>query len=133
MTKVLDDFIGLPYKPYGRGPDAYDCWGLVRDAYFHLYHRYLLPSFTTIDPMDKVGLSKAVDEVYLGGRFHIVDQPEPGAIVTAWSGGLCVHVGLMVEADGRLWILEAAERGVRIVPLHSFTRLYIKVVFYVEN
>lgn len=22
-------FIGLPYEPGGRGPDAYDCWGLA--------------------------------------------------------------------------------------------------------
>jgi cell wall-associated NlpC family hydrolase len=29
----FDDFVGLPWVDQGRGPDAFDCWGLVRAAF----------------------------------------------------------------------------------------------------
>ena len=32
MHRVAD-LIGAPFRDGGRGPDAYDCWGLVREVY----------------------------------------------------------------------------------------------------
>lgn len=29
-------FVGLPYAPGGRGPEAFDCWGLARLVYSEL-------------------------------------------------------------------------------------------------
>lgn len=29
----VTDLIGAPFRDGGRGPDAYDCWGLVREVY----------------------------------------------------------------------------------------------------
>ena len=29
---IIDDLIGLPYLKGGRGPDAYDCWGLCEEV-----------------------------------------------------------------------------------------------------
>lgn len=29
----LEEYIGLPFKQHGRGPEAYDCYGLVRLIY----------------------------------------------------------------------------------------------------
>ncbi len=33
MTSPFDPFVGLPYAERGRGPDAFDCWGLVVEVY----------------------------------------------------------------------------------------------------
>lgn len=33
---MYSDLIGKPFKDFGRGPDAYDCWGLAREV----FHRY---------------------------------------------------------------------------------------------
>ena len=29
MLLDIDDLLGVPYKVHGRGPDSYDCYGLV--------------------------------------------------------------------------------------------------------
>ena len=31
------DFVGLPFKPGGRGPEAYDCWGLAVLIYRQIF------------------------------------------------------------------------------------------------
>ena len=30
---MIEDYIGKPFVDGGRGPDEYDCWGLVKDFY----------------------------------------------------------------------------------------------------
>lgn len=30
---MINDLIGKPFVDHGRGPDGYDCWGLVREVY----------------------------------------------------------------------------------------------------
>lgn len=33
MIRVFDDLLGLPFADGGRGPDTFDCWGLVVEVY----------------------------------------------------------------------------------------------------
>ena len=48
-----------------------------------------------------------------------------------WRGLLCHHVGVVVEADGRLAVLETGSRiGPRWLRLDDFQRLYLDVRFY---
>lgn len=55
----------------------------------------------------------------------------PGAIAAAFRGQACVHVGLVVDVDGRQRVLETNPgSGVSLTPLRTFTDQYSKVIFY---
>ncbi|WP_316988794.1 hypothetical protein [Alcaligenes faecalis] len=90
----------------------------------------MLPSYSETDPDDKAGLTAAAGEVREQGGFKEV-QPRSGAIATGWRARLCVHVGLVVEADGRLWVLETdAGTGPTLTKINAFEARYTRVVFY---
>ncbi|MGO3868924.1 MAG: hypothetical protein ACTJH7_02505 [Alcaligenes sp.] len=127
---TIDDFLRTRYVPFGRKPPELDCWGLVRLARASLFGRAMLPSYSETDPDDKAGLTKAASEVRVQGGFVEV-QPRPGAIATGWRARLCVHVGIVVEADGRLWVLETdAGTGPTLTKINAFEARYTRVIFY---
>lgn len=37
----IDDLIGAPFRDGGRGPDAYDCWGLAKEIFTRAGYRNL--------------------------------------------------------------------------------------------
>lgn len=126
---MIDRFLNTTYKPRGRGPHEYDCWGLVRAVRHELFDKPLLPSFDSVDPLDKKMLTKCYRIVYNGGVFS--DDKKAGAIATAWWGKLCVHVGVLVEVDGRLWVLETDEpTGPVLTNVSRFESRYGKIVYY---
>lgn len=127
---TLDDLLKTRYRKYGRGPDEHDCWGLVRVARAEIFGRDWLPSYAEIDPQDKSGLTQAALTVRRRGHFAEVGI-QPGAIATAWRASLCVHVGIVVEADGRLWVLETDEgTGPMMIRPSVFEGRYTKVIYY---
>ncbi len=127
---TIDDFLRTRYVPFGRAVPGLDCWGLVRLARASLFGRPMLPSYSETDPGDKAGLTTAASEVREMGGFNEV-QSRPGAIATGWRARLCVHVGLVVEADGRLWVLETdTGTGPTLTKINAFEARYTRVVFY---
>ena len=56
-------YIGLPFQDGGRGPHAFDCWGLVRDVYAREL-AVALPSYGEISARDLVRVAHAMH----GGR-----------------------------------------------------------------
>lgn len=127
---TIDDFLRTRYVPFGRVAPELDCWGLARLARASLFGRALLPSHADIDPQDKAGLTAAAQAVREQGSFQEV-SPRPGAIAAAWRARLCVHVGIVVEADGRLWVLETdAATGPTLTRINIFETRYTRVIFY---
>lgn len=127
---TIDDFLRTRYVPFGRVAPELDCWGLVRLARVSLFGKPLLPSYSETDPLDKAGLTTAAGEVREQGGFAEV-APRPGAIATAWRARLCVHVGIVVEADGRLWVLETdSGTGPTLTRVNVFETRYTRVIFY---
>ncbi|HGE2088530.1 TPA: hypothetical protein ACGJXC_006840, partial [Pseudomonas aeruginosa] len=52
----------------------------------------------------------------------------------AYRGRLLDHVGLLVEVDGRLQVLEINPgSGMSLTPLKKFSDKYSKVVFYCDR
>lgn len=127
---TIDDFLRTRYVPFGRTVPELDCWGLVRLARASLFGRPMLPSYSETEPDDKAGLTMAASEVQEQGGFREV-PPSPGAIATGWRARLCVHVGLVVEADGRLWVLETdTGAGPTLTKINAFEARYTRVIFY---
>lgn len=127
---TIDDFLKTRYVKHGRIAPDLDCWGLVRLARVELFGRELLPSYDGINPSNKPELTKATLAVKDVGDFIDVGL-KLGSIATAWRGSRCQHVGLVVDIDGRLMILETDEGvGARLTSPALFERRYTKVIYY---
>jgi len=125
----VNHYLQTTYADDGRGPHAFNCWGLTRSARHTLFGKPLLPSYDDIDPDDKPALTDACKAVR-GTGFHEV-SPRPGAIATGWRGQCCVHIGLVVQSDGRLWVLETRRKvGPTLTGIPKFERRFTKVVYY---
>lgn len=127
---MINDWLCIPYRDYGRDWTGCDCWGLVRMVR-HALRGDLLASHGAIDPGDKPALTKAAGDVLGVGGFQLRQVPQAGALATVWRGPLCLHVGIVVEVEGRLAVLETGRRiGVRWLRLADFCRVHRDVRFY---
>lgn len=127
---TLSDLLQTRYVRGGRGPVEMDCWGLVRIARVDLFGRPWLPSYADIAPADKRRLTVACLSVCDGAGLREV-QARPGAIATAWAGRLCVHVGIVIDADGRAWVLETDEgTGPVLTRPATFEKRFARVIYY---
>jgi len=126
------EWLRIPYQDYGRTPEGCDCWGLVRLVRQAL-RGDLLPSFGSISPKNKDGLTAAAREVERIEQFaeKTAGHIKPGAIATVWRGPLCLHVGIVVEVEDRLAVLETGRRiGVRWKWLQDFENTYSTVRYH---
>lgn len=127
MSK-LSPYLSTKYEDGGRGPVGHDCWSLTRIARHELYGLPLLPSYAGIHPDDKASLTSGCLEEMRASLKPC--EAKPGAIATAWRGKMCVHIGLCVDKDGRLSVLETNRHtGPRCIPIKRFERAHTKVVY----
>lgn len=126
---MINQYLKTRYRRHGRGPVEYDCYGLARAVRHEEFGRPLMPSYVEVVPDDKRMLTRAAADAL---EHHLKPcDPKPGAIALAWRGRVCVHVGVLVMADGRRWILETDEgTGPQLVPPRSFAARYPRVEFY---
>lgn len=124
----VNRYLASPYEDGARGPARYDCWGLVREArHLHLGKR-LLPSWGDVRNTQ----AKAFTRAYLAEAKTMQPcEPEAGAIAAVMRGHVCIHVALVLKADGRLMILETnPESGPRYLPLDRWRRQYLSVFYW---
>ena len=75
---MFDDLIGIPYKENGRGPDGYDCYGLVLTVCHRL--GIDLPDRQELlkVPFEKVKIKQAGDIVFIpnftGGHIGVMEN-----------------------------------------------------------
>lgn len=106
----------------------FDCYGLVRHARSSLFARALLGEHLGVLDTDKAELTRICRQESAGMREA---SPAPGVLATCWRGGLFHHVGLVIEVDGRLSVLETNKKtGPRWMPISAFERLYTRVIYY---
>jgi cell wall-associated NlpC family hydrolase len=114
---TFDDFVGLPYREGARGPDAYDCYGLVA-AVFRGLRGVDLPDWSQTTP-GAAGASRAISAALAGevagGLMSKVDWPRefPAdfdiAIVSGTTQphhvGVCASGGVLhaSKAFGSAW------------------------------
>lgn len=93
-------YIGLPYADGGRGPEAFDCWGLVR----HVLAREFgveLPRYEYGGVESRRDLIDSLAEDYRPAA------PQAGAIALCHLPGRRPHVGVCVDAVTVLHTREA--------------------------
>lgn len=123
-------FLNTRYVEGGRGPDEFDCYGLVRAVRHEVFHFPLLPSHSEVVPSDKDAMTAVCQQIIDCTDLQECTVQE-AAIASAWAGRRCVHVGIVVQADGRLWILETDEpTGPCLTPVRVFENRYTRVKYY---
>ena len=104
------DLIGKPFQALGRGPEAYDCWGLVIEVARRIGIE--VPDYG-VDPDDPDSISDKFYEVE--GNYKVVSSAQRGDIVLykRMDGGL--HFGIMVNSLDMLHVSRAlGVHGIRI-------------------
>lgn len=125
---MIEHYLRSTYQDGGRGPTAFDCYGLVRAVRHELFNLPLLPVYGAISPDDKPSLTRICQHE---ARALTPCKPTPAAIATVWRGKVCIHFGVCIELDGRLGVMETGRRiGPRWLSLRDFERRYLKVIYY---
>lgn len=126
---MIEAYLNTRYEPHGRGPDSFDCWGLCRDVRARVFGAAWLPSFGHVVPADKLAMTRAAGEAC--GSHLRPSERRVGAVALAWRGRVCVHAGIVVEQDGRQWILETdIATGPVLTPCRRFERRFTRVEYY---
>lgn len=124
----IEHYISSTYEDGARGPNKYDCWGLVREArHLHCGQR-LLPSWGHVRNTQPREFTQA----YRTEAENLERCPaENGAIAAVMRGPICTHVALVVKIDEALHALEInPHKGARLQRLADFERQYFKVEYY---
>lgn len=105
----LDDLIGKPYINHGRGPDGYDCYGLVMEV-----ERRMGTDMPDFEYKDFRGVLECNSERLLKeGRAVEIEEPVPGALCLFRNfRGMASHIGVYIGDD--LFIHCHYRRGVCI-------------------
>ena len=93
-----EDLIGRPWQAGGRGPDAFDCWGMVRFCWRE-HFGIEVPEI----PVDAADLRRVLDAFRdhpERRRWRLVAEPREGDAVLMRQSRLPVHVGLWLDVDG---------------------------------
>ena len=104
----------------------------MRELRVELFGLPLLPLYGGINADDKRALSKAAKETISG---HLKEcSLQLGAIAACYRVSLCIHVGIVVEVDGRLCIAEIGSKcGFRVQSIERFEAVYTKVRYYIDK
>lgn len=105
----FSDLIGKPYIDHGRGPQGYDCYGLVLEVEKRM--GTVMPDF---EYRDFRGLIDLKSEAFLKeGKAVEVEEPVPGALCLFRNfKGMASHIGVYLGDD--LFIHCHYKRGVCI-------------------
>ena len=130
----LARYIGARYRDGARGEVVggvaeYDCWSLARAVRHEVYGKVLLPSWGLIRNSQPREFARAREAV--AARMEVC-APELGAVATVFRGRLVTHIGVVVEVDGRMAVLDIRGDGlpVRWQRVDDFESRYLRVIYY---
>lgn len=93
MSVKIDyaDLIGVPFEYGGRGPEKFDCWGLLM-ALNSRVHGVTLPDFRSVSQVPRI--AKIMRENMSQWRPI---EPRPGSSILFEIEGFGAHVGFQVD------------------------------------
>lgn len=112
MPVDINRYFGRPFLYGGRGPEAYDCAGLLMDIYRQ--RGIVLPEQST--PELRPEQCAAIESAKTGWHKVVLAVPWCAVAIRAAGGSLVSHVGVVL-ADCRRFIHTSAGVGVTITRL----------------
>ena len=89
----MNHLIGKPFIDGGRGPEGYDCYGVLRAVYSE--HGVELPEINVSVYAAK--LAQGVIDLEAASRWEKIDSPEvPCAVLMRGSQGFADHIGVWI-------------------------------------
>ena len=86
------DLIGTPFEYGGRGPDTYDCWGLLMEMHRRNFGMEI-PDYASPTRTHEIAAAMSKDLAL----WRPID-PRPGASILMRIYGLGAHVGFQIDA-----------------------------------
>lgn len=124
----VNRYLSCEYVDGGRGPDQWDCWGLVREVRHAELGKPLLPEYGSLRNTSPRDFTRAYRTE---SQLLRECQPEHGAIAAVLIGSICVHVAIVLLREDRFFILEInPTRGPRMLPLEKWLRDHNRVTFH---
>lgn len=125
---MLNKYLGVPFADCGRSLETgLDCWGLALAVREELG----LPRLSEAGTACRENLAEMAHQYRAISSGLQVGEPCVGALAAVFKGKAFVHVGVVVEADGRLCVIDTNPiPGCRITTLPRFIDTYYKVIFY---
>lgn len=124
MSQTTNDLIGAPYCLGGRGPDSYDCYGLVKE----LYKRrsgIILPDYHSPEEFDKI------QEMIVKHRYlWRPTEARADTVILFRIDGYGCHVGYMLSDYKFIHVWEKCAHGVVIEHIEKPEWRHIKCNFY---
>ena len=95
------DIIGKPYAVGARGPEAFDCWGVVRYFYW-LHFAVSLPLYKNENPFHTKRVGELMTKAEHSSDWIEIDKPRHGDVVAMSRSEVLHHVGVWLDIDGGL-------------------------------
>lgn len=134
MSHWAQCYIGKPWVSGARGPEAFDCWGLLRWIY-SVHYGVELPLFPGVDATNPLAVGHAMS-AELGrpcSPWERIERPIEGCGVAMGAGKRFHHVGVWLEADGGLVLHAARKRNVTAQGLSSLRNSGISNIAYFKH
>lgn len=125
---MLNKYLACPFVDCGRSLETgLDCWGLALAIRAELGLPVLGDAATACRDVPL----EMVHEYQRISAGLEVGAPQVGGLAAVFKGKAFVHVGVVVEAEDRLCVIETnPTSGCRVMPVARFLEAYYNVVFY---
>ena len=124
------DYLGKPWVSGGRGPDCFDCWGLVCDIYQKQFEIELSP-FEGYNPKDLRRTNEEIEKQGVLGEWIKLDEPEDNCLVLMSKNKAFHHIGIFIDIDGGKVIHACDGANVLIQHFHKVELSgFVKFAFY---
>ena len=127
------DYLNKPWLIGGRGPDNFDCWGLVYCIYRDRYG-ILLPAYPTITSKNMLAVTKAITSGAAESDWVKLKEPIDGCVVAlSKNTKILHHVGIYLDID-RGVLLHATDAGAVIAQsMHDLNRFGWRRIEYYKH
>jgi cell wall-associated NlpC family hydrolase len=104
-------YVGKPFAKFGRGPDVFDCWGIVLD----IYRQHLgltLPEHDEIGPDNHRAVAQMMQQSLAHGPWLAVEPPRALDVMVArrdMHSRYPGHVGVMIDPARVLHVWEGRD------------------------